>query len=440
MKWFVESVPCDVDPLALFAASRAPARFFWSQGAHAIAASGALHGIEARGAARFEEAASALAELLSSIETRGVVAAETSLPILVGGFAFAGDPGSDPVWSGFDALRFVLPALMLVQRDGANRLVGVEPGAPHASEAAARAALRQRLLRERERLARLGGIAPAGSVARAYRVEADRSHAQYRSLVVQARDAVRAGAFSKLVVARSVRVASREPIDVVAVLRALRRSYPSCTTFAVTRGDRTFLGASPEKLVRVRGRRVCAAAVAGTAARGRSPEEDERLGRALRESKKEQEEHAAVVHALRAGLAPFCATLDVPESPRLLRVEGIQHLETAIEGMLREDTPLLDLAGRLHPTPAVAGAPRETALPWLAEHEALARGWYAGGVGWIDARGGGELCAALRSGVVCGTDAHLYAGAGIVAASDPEAELVETRLKLRALLVPLLEL
>jgi salicylate biosynthesis isochorismate synthase/menaquinone-specific isochorismate synthase len=440
MTWFVESVPCDVDALALFAVSRAPDRFFWSQGQHAIAASGALHVLASRGATRFEAAVSALAQLLPSIEARGVAAADSSLPILVGGFAFAGDSGSDPVWSGFDALRFVLPALTLVQRDGANLLVGVEPAAPHASETAARAALRQRLLRERERLARLGGVAHTGSVARAYRVEADRSHAQYRSLVVRARDAVRAGTFSKLVVARSVRLASREPIDVVALLGALRRSHPSCTTFAVTRGDRTFLGASPENLVRVRGRRVSAAALAGTAARGRSPEEDECLGRALRESKKEQEEHTTVVHALRVGLAPLCSMLDVPESPRLLRVEGIQHLETAIEGTLREDTPLLDLAGRLHPTPAVAGVPREAAITWLAEHEALARGWYAGGVGWIDARGGGELCAALRSGLVCGTDAHLYAGAGIVAASDPEAELVETRLKLRALLVPLLEL
>ncbi len=440
MKWFVETVPCDVDPLALFAASRQNERFFWSQGEHAIATSGSLHAIESRGAARFEDASAAAAELLASIEAREAAATDASVPVLVGGFAFAGDPCRDPVWSGFDALRFVLPALTLAQRGGAGVLSGAAPAAPHASEAAARTALRQRLLREREHLARLGAVAHGGSVARAYRVEADRSHAQYRSLVSQARDAVRAGAFSKLVVARSVRLTSREPIDVVALLDALRRSFRSCTTFAVTRGDRSFVGASPERLVSVCGRRVSAAAVAGTAPRGRSPKEDERLGQALRESKKEQEEHATVANALRNALAPLCSALDVPESPQLLRVEGIQHLETVIEGRLRGDTSLLDLAGRLHPTPAVAGAPRDAALAWLAANEALARGWYAGGVGWIDAHGGGELCAALRSSLLCGTDAHLYAGAGIVAASDPEAELVETRLKLRALLVPLLEL
>lgn len=440
MKWFVESVACDVDPLALFAASRQPERFFWSQGAHAIASSGALHVLGFRGAGRFETAARSLAEFLPSIETRDAGATGTPPPLLVGGFAFAADPSSDPTWAGFDSLHFVLPALMLWQRDGTGFLRGVEPAAPHASETAARAALRQRLLREREHLARLGAVVHASSIVREYRIEADRSPAQYRSLVAQARDAVRAGSFAKLVVARSVRVAGREPIDEIALLGALRRGFPSCTTFAVTRADRTFLGASPERLVRVCGRRVEAAAVAGTAPRGRSPEDDERLARALRESKKEQEEHATVVDALRATLAPLCSTLTVPESPQLLRVEGIQHLETPIEGTLLDDTSLLDLAGRLHPTPAVAGSPRDAALQWLAENEDLARGWYAGGVGWIDAQGGGELCAALRSGLVCGTDARLYAGAGIVSASDPEAELVETRLKLRTLLMPLLEL
>ncbi len=440
MTWFVESVACDVDPLTLFASSRQPERFFWSHGANAIATSGALHVVEARGATRFDDAAASIAELLPSIHRRDGAPIDAAAPMLVGGFAFTDDPERDPLWTGFDALRFVVPPLALLRRDGVGSLLGIEPAAPHASEAAARSALRQRLLRERERLARLGAVAVGGSAARAYRVEADRSHAQYRALVAQARDAVRAGAFAKLVVARSVRLASREPIDVTALLGALRRSHPSCTTFAVTRGDRSFIGASPERLVRLCGRRVSAEAVAGTAPRGRSPEEDEQLGRALRESKKEQEEHAAVVHALRAALGPLCTALVVPEAPKLLRVEGIQHLETKIEGTLLGDRSLLELAGRLHPTPAVAGAPRDAALAWLAAHESLARGWYAGAVGYIDARGGGEVCAALRSGLVCGTDAHLYAGAGIVAASDPEAELVETRLKLRALLVPLLEL
>ena len=392
-----------------------------------------------RGAApaRFADGARALDALLPTIDA---AAADGAQPLLVGGFAFGDAPSPDPGWSGFPSLRFVLPERVLVRRGGEQTLLGVVPSASSAGASHARATLRESLLRERDRLMQPGFVVPIGAADRAYRVETDCSHAQYRALVAAARDAVRGGALEKVVVARSIRLASREPIDVVALLGSLRRAYPSCAAFAVTRGDRSFVGASPERLVRVRGPRVDAAAVAGSAPRGRTPEEDERLGVALRESKKDQEEHSAVVRAVRNALAPLCATLDVPESPRLLRVEGIQHLETPIAGTLRGAANLLDLAGRLHPTPAVAGAPRAAALAWLHEHEALARGWYAGGVGWIDTAGGGELCAALRSGLVCGTDARLYAGAGIVAASNPEAELVETRLKLRALLVPLLEL
>ena len=441
MRWVVEAVPCDgADPLALFGAARGQEGFFWSRASHAVATIGALHTIESRGARRFADAASGLQWLLSSIEARADASVETPLPLLVGGFGFDAEPASDPIWAGFPALRFVLPALALVHRDGSSTLAGVAEAGAHASQAAARTTLRARLLRERERLLRHDDREPIGSAARDYRIESDRSPAQYRALVEAARDAVTAGSFEKLVVARSVRLASREPIDVTALLGVLRRSYPSCTTFAVKRGDRSFVGASPERLVRARGRLVDVAAVAGSALRGRSPEEDQRLGTALRESKKEQEEHAAVVRALREALAPICVGLDVPEAPRLLRVEGIQHLETPIAGTLRDDANLFDLAGRVHPTPAVAGAPRDAALAWLAQREALVRGWYGGGVGFLDAAGGGELCAGLRSALVCGTDARLYAGAGIVAASDPEAELVETRLKLRALLAPLLEL
>nr|MDJ0869801.1 chorismate-binding protein [Myxococcota bacterium] len=147
-----------------------------------------------------------------------------------------------------------------------------------------------------------------------------------------------------------------------------------------------------------------------------------------------------VVRALRAALAPHCRSLAVPEAPRLRRLDGIQHLETPIEGRLAGRRGLLALAGDLHPTPAVGGAPRDAALGWIARAEDLDRGWYAGPVGFLDAEGGGELAVALRAALLRGETARLFAGAGIVEGSQPEAELRETRLKLGALLAPLLEL
>ena len=158
----------------------------------------------------------------------------------------------------------------------------------------------------------------------------------------------------------------------------------------------------------------------------------------------DREEAAFVVREIVAALEPLCEAVVLPEAPGLLALEGIQHLETSFEARLKgglEPRPhLLDVAARLHPTPAVCGTPRERAADWLRQHEGLERGWYAGGVGYVDAQGGGEIGVALRSGLLSGSTARLYAGAGLVAASKPEAELAETRLQLRTLLSQLTEI
>lgn len=435
MRFLVEQHPVPpADPLAWWAASRDADRFLWSRDGVTVAASGALHAIEVGGADRFAAAERGAAALCAA-----VVDPPAGEPLLVGGFAFDATPARDAAWPGFPALRFWLPGRLLVRRGEASTLYAIAPQPPRIDDAVVRAVLRERLAVESARLPQEQRL-PSCGTSPAYRVAADRTHTGFRDLVAAARDAVKGGAFEKLVVARSVRVESSAPIEPAALLDALRRTHPSCTTFAVARGASCFLGASPERLLALDGRRISTMALAGSAPRGRTPEEDAQLGAALRESKKEQEEHAVVVRAIGAALGPHCESLAVPESPRLLRIEGIQHLESRIEGMLRAPSSALALAARLHPTPAVAGAPREDAVAWIRTHEALARGWYAGGVGWLDAGGGGELAVALRCARIERAAAVLYAGAGVVAASDPHAELVETRLKLRALLAPLLEL
>jgi isochorismate synthase len=248
------------------------------------------------------------------------------------------------------------------------------------------------------------------------------------------------GVFEKLVLARSVDLRRDGNFDPCVLLDALRHSHPSCVVFAVARPSSVFLGATPECLVQLTEGRVETASVAGSAPRGRSPEEDLRLGRELRESKKEQNEHAMVVRALCDALAPHCDGLDVRESPRLMRLKDIQHLETPIAGTLCDRSSILDLLNSVHPTPAIAGVPREAALEWLRCNENLDRGWYGGPVGFTDAAGGGEFFAALRSALLRGEEARLFAGAGVVEGSRPEQELRETRLKFRAMLDSLLEI
>ena len=218
------------------------------------------------------------------------------------------------------------------------------------------------------------------------------------------------------------------------MLRRLARSAPESTVFAFVRDGTTFLGATPERLVHTSGRRFETVAIAGSVARGRDDAADDVLARDLLASEKEREEHQVVVDGLRADLAPIVERLEVAPAPTVLRLRHVQHLATPITGSTRDETGLLALAGRLHPTPAVGGAPRDTALAMIDEHEGFDRGWYAGPIGWLGADGDGELMVALRCALVVGRSATLFAGCGIVADSEPAREWDESRLKLRTMI------
>ena len=251
---------------------------------------------------------------------------------------------------------------------------------------------------------------------------------------------IQSGRLQKVVLARAVHVTARSAIDPVAWLVALRERFPACTLFAVGEGDAVFLGASPERLIRVDGERVETAALAGTAPRGGSQAADRALGEALCECRKNGAEHAAVVDYLKSVLADCCDDVEVAAEPTLLRTRTVQHLCTELSARRRPGSPvsLLELVSRMHPTPAVGGAPRDAALRWLAAHEGIDRGWFAGPVGYLQSQGDGEFAVALRSALVRGRSATAWAGAGIVAGSEPRAEFTETELKLRTVLGPLL--
>ena len=177
--------------------------------------------------------------------------------------------------------------------------------------------------------------------------------------------------------------------------------------------------------------------LAGSIRRGKTPAEDARLGQTLLDSAKDRAEHAVVVRALGEALGETCDRLQVSDTPSLLKLGHIQHLCTPITGHLANGHTLLDLVERLHPTPAVGGRPREAALRLIRACEGLDRGWYAGPVGWLDAQGEGEFAVALRSALLHGNTATLFAGCGIVADSDPEREYAESRLKLKPMLTAL---
>ena len=264
-----------------------------------------------------------------------------------------------------------------------------------------------------------------------FRLTAVPSHDEWCESVAEAVACIEAGDVEKVVLARAVEVEADAPLVVPDILRRLRVLFPSCMVFSID----GFVGASPELLVARLGLEVRAQPLAGTVARSGDPATDARLARALLASGKDRREHGLVVDAVAAALRPLCDRLDVPSTPAIVPLRNVPHLGTTIRGRLAAPAPsALALAGRLHPTPAVAGTPTVAALTLLARLEGVTRGRYAGPVGWVDARGNGEWAVGIRSAEVHGNKARLMSGNGIVAGSDPDEELAETQLKLQALL------
>lgn len=235
----------------------------------------------------------------------------------------------------------------------------------------------------------------------------------------------------KVVLARQVVVEANRPIHPSRVATRLGALYPSCMVFSID----GFVGASPELLVSRRGDAVASQPLAGTIPRSGDPEVDRQLAAELLGSAKERQEHRLVVDEVASRLRPHCTSLSVPEAPNIVPLRNVSHLGTRISGTLAPGAAsALDLALLLHPTPAVAGTPTAEALAFLEAIEPGDRGRYTGPVGWMDARGDGDWAVAIRCAELDGHRARLYAGAGVVADSTPEAELAETQLKLQALL------
>jgi menaquinone-specific isochorismate synthase len=241
---------------------------------------------------------------------------------------------------------------------------------------------------------------------------------------------IRAGQLGKVVLSRDLYATTSAGIDTRVLLARLAGRYPGCYTFACA----GLVGATPELLISRQDTEVSSVVLAGTIPRGRDAAEDAALGARLLGSAKDVAEHEYAVAGVRATLAPLCETLTVDPRPSLLRLANVQHLATRVRGRLAgsgTEHSVLALVAALHPTGAVCGTPTETAMELIRELEGMDRGRYAGPVGWIDAQGNGEWCIALRCAEIEGSRARLFAGCGIVAGSDPEAELAEAQTKFR---------
>ncbi|NDJ61928.1 MAG: isochorismate synthase [Chloroflexi bacterium] len=426
-----------IAPLSLFAVlRRTTQRVYWEHDPAQLAfvGWGSAAVLSASDAERFTSIQRQAAELFAQLDHDSTAPDEVG-PRLFGGFAFNDNFDPDQtraaqIWSVFPTAYFVLPRYLITRRADQYWLTINQVVHPHDDDQA----LDDEFARVTAWL-HAEPDAPAKTELNLQQITYPLDRDDWRQQIIEATDQMRAGDYDKVVLARTCDLTFDGEVDPVAALEKLHTRYPNSYRFLIeVWPGHAFYGATPELLGEVCGAQFATAALAGSRPRGTSEAEDRALAEELLTTPKERHEHALVVDSLRESLRPLMRQFDVPDEPTIYRLSNIQHLYTPIVGELDGQRTILDIVERLHPTPALGGHPRPAALAALRRLETVNRGWYAAPVGWVDAGGDGMFAAAIRSAVSVGAQARLYAGAGIVADSDPDREWDEIGLKFRPLL------
>lgn len=394
----------------------------------AIAGAETVMAFEATGPGRFEAVQRWIDETLEHTIAVGDVNAPFGGPHFFSSFAF-----SDEVEAGetFPAARVFVPRWQVARAGAGTTAVANFLVTPDADLNG----LAERVWRAH---GKFGGFryrepAPCEPAARAtFQV---REPGDYRAAVARAVTRIEAGEFNKIVLARAQDLAADQALHPLRVLNGLRQRFPDCYAFSLANGrGQSFIGASPERLVRVSKGVLETEALAGSIRRGVGASDDAALAATLLQSEKDRREHEHVLAAIKTRLEQLGLVPEYAAEPGLRRLANVQHLHTPIRAELPERVRLLAVLAALHPTPAVGGAPLAVAVAAIRGLEGFPRGLYAGALGWSNTRGGGEFFVGLRSALVDGAKARVYAGAGIVAGSTPEKEFAETELKFKAML------
>jgi len=429
--------PADPCAVAFTARLASEPWFAWSEPdrAFALGAFGSAFEATSRGSRRFAEVnADCLRLLRDSVQRlpEGPLPAGAG-PLFTGGFAFAEEGGTAPAWSSFAPASMTLPAISLARQGDETFLTANVLALPGADPEEATARLAGRLAGLGDATLPMLDPSRTGTTG----IQGVRPPGEFERAVAAAVERIRGGDLTKVVLAREVMVEAPAAHDAAALFGALRELFPECFCFCRGTTEGAFIGASPELLVRRSGASASTVALAGSTRRSSDPAVDSHLGEQLLHSEKDRHEQEIVARRIVRALEPHSVWLERARDPEVIRIANIQPLATPIVAQLTQPRSAIEMAGLLHPTPAVGGEPWPGAEPVITELEAMDRGWYAGAIGWMDATEDGEFCVGLRSALLRDRHAHLYAGVGIVEGSDPAAELAETEIKLGALL-PLL--
>lgn len=428
-----------IDPLAVLESIFEPSELHFylekSGQDEAVAGADEVVGFSNSGPARFREAREFIQKQLDRTICAGDVDAEFSGPHFFCAFSFGDDPSPD---SPFPGVTVFLPRWQVARRGEhytatANLRIDPDSKLESLAEKVWRAHGKFSSFHYRQPNAATTGdgidrpeVAPV--------IAAD-ARQRFESSVATALTLIRDTPLKKVVLARYLDMKMPVALNPLHAVNRLRMAYPNCFTYSLANGKgQSLIGASPERLLRTRGERLETEALAGSAPRGTTASEDAQLGENLLKSTKDNWEHRLVIDSIHRRLAKLPITCEINPRPRLVKLANVQHLRTPITGTLPIGMHLLDVLAELHPTPAVGGSPRQEARDAIAQLEDFDRGLYAGAVGWIDGQGDGDFTVAIRSTIISGTQARVFAGAGIVEGSVPAREWEETEVKLRAVL------
>jgi menaquinone-specific isochorismate synthase len=349
-------------------------------------------------------------------------------PVMFGGFSF--DPIKDKtdLWSKYSDSLFHLPKYMLSIIKGKTFLT-----TNIVCTANDDFSLFDKVMDERKQL--LASLDNRGHTKPVNLIETlEISPQEWKDSVDSVVEDLKAGPLKKVVLARELRLIFDDVVAVEEVLGRLFNQQHDSFIFAFESNGDCFIGASPERLVKKQGNEIFSTCLAGSIPRGKTEEEDQFLGEQLLNDQKNLIEHRFVVEMIKEALEESCDELKLPDKPQLMKIRDIQHLYTPVIGKCHKDTSLLLLVERLHPTPALGGLPKKAAVEKIRQVEVLDRGFYAGPLGWVDYNQNGEFAVSIRSGLIQGKEASLFAGCGVVADSNTESEYLETGLKFRPML------
>lgn len=352
-------------------------------------------------------------------------------PLLFGGFSFDPMKQKTKLWQNYRNQHFFMPKYFLTEHENATYLTinsVIQPNSKLDTIEVPNEAFLAEVFTNKDNLNNL-----RSEITSMQNIQEDDWLTSVKEAILRMKNAE----LDKVVLAREMRLHFDSKVSIEFVLNNLVVQEKSSYVFALESEDDCFIGATPERLVRKEGTHILSTCLAGSAPRGNTNEEDLLLGQALLADPKNRSEHQFVVDMIRAALVEECTELQIPEAPQLMKLKHIQHLYTPVIGIGNEQSSLLRLVEKLHPTPALGGWPKDASVAVIREIEPLDRGLYGAPIGWIDGHGNGEFVVAIRSGLVQGDEVSLFAGCGVVHDSDPEAELQETKVKMKPMLTAL---